>query len=94
MAGIQGFEPRFSDPESDVLPLDDIPKHYSFRERGYLSIGGEKMQAPKKFFEKYILRGCENAKLAHENASSGLNLGAVDTIIATVVCPVVFSASS
>ena len=26
MAGIQGFEPQFSDPESDVLPLDDIPK--------------------------------------------------------------------
>ena len=48
MAGIQGFEPRFSDPESDVLPLDDIPKHYSFREHGYLSIGDEKKQAPKK----------------------------------------------
>ena len=24
-AGEQGFEPRYSDPESDVLPLDDPP---------------------------------------------------------------------
>ena len=24
-AGKQGFEPRYSDPESDVLPLDDFP---------------------------------------------------------------------
>ena len=25
MAGIQGFEPRQTDPETGVLPLDDIP---------------------------------------------------------------------
>ena len=25
MAGKQGFEPRFHDPESCVLPLDDFP---------------------------------------------------------------------
>ena len=25
MAGGLGFEPRFSDPKSDVLPLDDPP---------------------------------------------------------------------
>lgn len=26
-AGMQGFEPRLMDPESTVLPLDDIPKN-------------------------------------------------------------------
>ena len=25
MAGTQGFEPRYADPESAVLPLDDVP---------------------------------------------------------------------
>jgi hypothetical protein len=25
MAGRQGFEPRYADPESAVLPLDDLP---------------------------------------------------------------------
>jgi hypothetical protein len=25
LAGLQGFEPQLSDPESDVLPLDDSP---------------------------------------------------------------------
>jgi hypothetical protein len=26
MAGVQGFEPRYLEPESRVLPLDDTPK--------------------------------------------------------------------
>ena len=26
LAGEQGFEPRYADPESAVLPLDDSPK--------------------------------------------------------------------
>jgi hypothetical protein len=26
LAGRQGFEPRYADPESAVLPLDDLPK--------------------------------------------------------------------
>src|SRR4051794_40421428 len=26
MAGRQGFEPRYADPESAVLPLDDLPR--------------------------------------------------------------------
>src|SRR5690348_5498052 len=30
MAGRQGFEPRYADPESAVLPLDDLPLHLSF----------------------------------------------------------------
>jgi hypothetical protein len=25
LAGRQGFEPRYADPESAVLPLDDLP---------------------------------------------------------------------
>jgi hypothetical protein len=25
VAGTQGFEPRYADPESAVLPLDDVP---------------------------------------------------------------------
>jgi hypothetical protein len=25
VAGRQGFEPRYADPESAVLPLDDLP---------------------------------------------------------------------
>ena len=25
LAGTQGFEPRYADPESAVLPLDDVP---------------------------------------------------------------------
>ena len=29
MAGKQGFEPRFHDPESCVLPLDDFPAERS-----------------------------------------------------------------
>ena len=29
LAGTQGFEPRYADPESAVLPLDDVPT-YSF----------------------------------------------------------------
>jgi hypothetical protein len=26
MAGRQGLEPRYADPESAVLPLDDLPR--------------------------------------------------------------------
>jgi hypothetical protein len=26
LAGTQGFEPRYADPESAVLPLDDVPR--------------------------------------------------------------------
>ena len=42
-AGEQGFEPQLSDPESDVLPLDDSPiahQHRSIRDvrlTGYVS---------------------------------------------------------
>src|SRR5213592_902004 len=32
MAGRQGFEPRYADPESAVLPLDDLPKSGRFLE--------------------------------------------------------------
>jgi hypothetical protein len=28
MAGRQGLEPRYADPESAVLPLDDLPRSY------------------------------------------------------------------
>ena len=31
MAGRQGFEPRYADPESAVLPLDDLPVGQSYR---------------------------------------------------------------
>jgi hypothetical protein len=27
VAGRQGFEPRYADPESAVLPLDDLPEN-------------------------------------------------------------------
>src|ERR1035438_6624639 len=30
LAGTQGFEPRYADPESAVLPLDDVPTASSF----------------------------------------------------------------
>jgi hypothetical protein len=30
MAGRQGFEPRYADPESAVLPLDDLPVRVLF----------------------------------------------------------------
>ncbi len=31
IAGIQGFEPRYSGPKPDVLPLDDIPIYLYFK---------------------------------------------------------------
>ena len=31
MAGTQGFEPRYADPESAVLPLDDVPPRVALR---------------------------------------------------------------
>ena len=30
VAGRQGFEPRYADPESAVLPLDDLPTKFIF----------------------------------------------------------------
>lgn len=30
VAGMQGFEPRLMDPESTVLPLDDIPMNTEY----------------------------------------------------------------
>ena len=30
LAGRQGFEPRYADPESAVLPLDDLPTEFHF----------------------------------------------------------------
>src|SRR3954465_1597601 len=30
LAGTQGFEPRYADPESAVLPLDDVPVNLYF----------------------------------------------------------------
>ena len=30
VAGVQGFEPQLTDPESAVLPLNDTPRHLSF----------------------------------------------------------------
>src|SRR5712671_2623733 len=33
MAGRQGLEPRYADPESAVLPLDDLPDSVSFYHR-------------------------------------------------------------
>ena len=41
MAGRQGFEPRYADPETAVLPLDDlpVPLHYS-KHRYIIAVGG------------------------------------------------------
>jgi hypothetical protein len=36
MAGMQGLEPRSYDPESYVLPLDDIPTQWNYT-REYFS---------------------------------------------------------
>ncbi len=33
VAGRQGFEPRYADPESAVLPLDDLPTEFHFNKR-------------------------------------------------------------
>ncbi len=30
LAGEEGFEPSFTDPESAVLPLDDSPAHQNY----------------------------------------------------------------
>lgn len=30
LAGRGGFEPPLADPESAVLPLDDLPRHINF----------------------------------------------------------------
>ena len=37
MAGGLGFEPRFSDPKSDVLPLDDPPTEVQDKDCGLCS---------------------------------------------------------
>ena len=33
LAGRQGFEPRYADPESAVLPLDDLPPGHTDRSK-------------------------------------------------------------
>ena len=43
VAGTQGFEPRYADPESAVLPLDDLPTAASF----YQTVHGRIHSAPR-----------------------------------------------
>jgi hypothetical protein len=51
MAGVQGFEPQLTDPESAVLPLNDTPKHLSFAR----SIIPQVLNLVKPFFREISL---------------------------------------
>src|SRR5277367_4000623 len=51
LAGRQGFEPRYADPESAVLPLDDLPARSLQRNsalKGVATILASGAQTPKR----------------------------------------------
>jgi hypothetical protein len=58
LAGRQGLEPRYADPESAVLPLDDLPRGYRQKYNKALHLapsGGVKEPAPKAPLSRFIL---------------------------------------
>ena len=80
MAGRQGFEPRYADPESAVLPLDDLPLHLSFLpvSAGFVQLkmgrrlplhAAERTSSPVIPRADVLHRSEESASASHKNRS-------------------------